>query len=88
MEDASEALLVFTVEESPSTFAAMDDENVVFTDPTLEIEDAREELFVVILLCNVSIFKAAEELFVTTVPCNVVIELAIDELFAFKELCN
>jgi len=88
MDDASEALFVFTVEESPSTLAAMDEEKVVFTDPTLEMDDAREELFVVILLCNVSILNAAEELFVTTVPCNVVIELAIDELFAFKELCN
>ena len=44
IDDAKEELLFVTDVESVSTLAAIDAENVVFTEPTLLIDAAKEEL--------------------------------------------
>lgn len=44
IDDANEELLLFTVVDNVSTRDAMEEEKVVFTEPTLLIDAAREEL--------------------------------------------
>ena len=44
IDDANDELLFTTFEEMVSTLPAIDEENVVFTDPTLVMEAASDEL--------------------------------------------
>lgn len=68
IDDANDALLVLTVLVRVSTFAAIEDEKVVFTDPTLVILEASDELLLFTVAVRLLIAVAADELFVATVP--------------------
>lgn len=66
MEEASEELLLDTVEPNVVTRKASDDDTVVMVASVLVMDAASEELLFVMLLCSESMRVAAEALFVVT----------------------
>ena len=74
MEEASEELLLDTVEPSVVTRKASDDDTVVMVASVFVMDEASDELLLVMLLCSESIRVAAEALFVVTAELREEIE--------------
>ena len=66
MEEASEELLLDTVEPNVVTRKASDDDTVVMVASVLVMDEANDELLLVMLLCSESMRVAADALFVVT----------------------
>ncbi len=74
MEEASEELLLDTVEPNVVTRKASDDDTVVMVASVLVMDEASDELLLVMLLCSESMRVAAEALFVVTAELREEIE--------------
>lgn len=74
MEEASEELLLDTVEPNVVTRKASDDDTVVMVASVFVMDEASDELLLVMLLCSESIRVAAEALFVVTAELREEIE--------------